>query len=89
MGCISSTISPTAKGGVIYYRTGILDQARTELELSLEQFPSAKAQYYLDRVRQAQLQVGAADIQPPLIRLAAATADIWTRDDPVMVSGVG
>ena len=42
---------PHRELGIIHYQRGDLAAARKELELSLSQYPSAKARYYLDRVR--------------------------------------
>ena len=42
-----------------------LEKAETELKRSLGQFPSAKARFYLDRVRKALLEEEPERISPP------------------------
>lgn len=78
---------PHRELGIIHYLTNDLDTAGKELELSLEQFPSAKARFYLDRVRKAIIEKqGAAS--PPSLTLDFKTNEIWTRQDPVFISGI-
>ena len=79
---------PHREIGIVYFRVGNLEDAKFELELSLAQFPSAKAYYYLDQVRKAMIKKEAAVIGPPKITLNYPAEEIWTRADPVVVSGV-
>jgi hypothetical protein len=78
---------PHRESGVIYYFMGNLDVSKKELELSLSQFPTAKAQFYLDRVRKAILEKTVTKAGPPSLKLNPDAENIWTRDDPVMLSG--
>ena len=41
---------PHRELGIVYYQIGNLEKAREELQLSLSQFPTSKARYYLDRL---------------------------------------
>jgi hypothetical protein len=79
---------PHRELGVVYYQTGSLQAAKTELELSLSQFPSAKAHFYLDRVRKALLEQEGKAAIPPRVTLLMDKDEIWTRDDPVVIAGV-
>ena len=79
---------PHRERGVIYYQAGSLQAAKTELELSLSQFPSAKAQFYLDRVRKALLEREGKAATPPRVTLLMDKDEIWTREDPVVIAGV-
>jgi TolB-like protein len=79
---------PHREIGIIYFQIGKLEEAKFELELSLYHFPSAKAQYYLDQVRKAMIKKEAAEISPPKISLNFQSQEIWTREDPIVVSGV-
>jgi tetratricopeptide (TPR) repeat protein len=79
---------PHREIGIVFFQTGDLEKAKVELELSLEQFPSAKAYFYLDQVRKAMIKKEAREIKPPRITLNFQSAEIWTREDPVVVSGV-
>ncbi len=79
---------PHRELGVVYYEAGSLEGARRELELSLSQFPSAKARFYLDRVRKALIEREAKEVTPPRITLSFETDEVWTREDPVVISGV-
>ena len=79
---------PHRELGIIHYQRGDLAAAREELELSLSQYPSAKARFYLDRVRKALLEQEAKEVPPPRLTLSFTADEIWTRKDPVVVSGV-
>ena len=79
---------PHRELGIVRYRMGDLDAAMEELELSGSQYPSAKARYYLDRVRKALIERRGRKGRPPLLTLLFEGDEVWTRDDPVMVSGV-
>ncbi|MCK4389830.1 MAG: hypothetical protein KAV83_06300 [Desulfobacterales bacterium] len=79
---------PHRELGIVYYEAGSLEGARRELELSLSQFPSAKARFYLDRVRKALIEREAKEVTPPRITLSFETDEVWTREDPVVISGV-
>jgi TolB-like protein len=78
---------PHRELGVVYYRMGDLKAAKAELELSLSQYPSSKARFYLDRVRKALIEQQAREVAPPKLYLDEKAEEIWTRDDPVLVSG--
>lgn len=78
---------PHREMGVIHYLTGDLEKARGELKQSLAQHPSAKAQFYLDRVRRAALQRSVRNPRPPVLTLDLGDGPIWTRDDPIRLTG--
>ncbi len=78
---------PHREMGVIHYLTGDLAPARQELKRSLAQHPTAKAQFYLDRVRRAALKRSVRDPRPPVLTLDPGDGPIWTRDDPVRLTG--
>jgi TolB-like protein len=73
--------------GIVHWHTRELDSARAELERSIRQTPSAKAHYYLDRVRQALIRRDGADPAPPRVELDLPEGVFWTREDPVTLSG--
>ena len=79
---------PHRELGIVYYEMGNLEAAREELELSLRYYPSTKARYYLDRVRKRLIDQKGKDVAPPGLWLDYKTGEIWTRDDPVILSGV-
>jgi tetratricopeptide (TPR) repeat protein/TolB-like protein len=78
---------PHRELGIVYYQISDLEKAKTELEKSLRQFPSAKARFYLDRVRKALLEQEAEELPPPALTIDI-TDEVWTRQDPVVISGV-
>lgn len=80
---------PHRELGIIYYETRDLQAAKKELELSLSHFPSAKARFYLDRVRKDLLieQTSKEETTPEIV-LNIDTDEIWTREDPVVLAGV-
>jgi TolB-like protein len=79
---------PHRELGLIYYQLGDLINAEKELELSLSQFVSAKAGFYLDKVRSALIEMEGKEIAPPNMTLDTSGDEIWTRKDPVIVSGI-
>jgi len=78
---------PHRELGIVYYETGNMVRAKDELESSLKSFPSAKAYFYLDRVRKALIEQSKVQIFPPTLTLGFKTRNIWTREDPVIISG--
>ena len=79
---------PHRELGVVYYQLGNLGLAQEELDLSLRQNPSAKARFYRDRVRKALIEQKALKITPPRLTLDFKTQEVWTRRDPVVISGL-
>ena len=79
---------PHRELGIVHYFTGNLDVARQELERSMDQFPSAKARFYLDRVRKKLIEKQQTSIPAPILRLDLEAERIWTRSDPVVISGI-
>jgi TolB-like protein/tetratricopeptide (TPR) repeat protein len=79
---------PHREIGIVHFLMGNLEAAKDELELSLSQFPSAKARFYLDRVRKALIEREAKEVTPPRLTLSFQTDEVWTREDPVILSGV-
>lgn len=78
---------PHREIGILHYETGDFEMAEKELKLSISQFPSAKARYYLDRVRKELISKHAAKPVPPKLSLDISSSEIWLRDDPIIVSG--
>lgn len=78
---------PHRELGIIHYEIGNLEMAKKELEISLSYFPSAKAHFYLDRVRKALIEREAREVSPPRLALRFKTREIWTREDTLTVSG--
>lgn len=78
---------PHREMGVIYYETRNFEAAKTELELSVEQYPSAKALYYLDRVRKALIGNAGAHWPPPLLTLQTPGSEMWTNQPKIVISG--
>jgi TolB-like protein len=79
---------PHRELGVIYYQQGNLSASQAELELSLSQYPSAKARFYLDRVRKRLLEQEGLEVTAPRLTFDFEAQEVWTREDPVVVSGV-
>ncbi|PXF60275.1 MAG: hypothetical protein C4B58_00070 [Deltaproteobacteria bacterium] len=78
---------PHRELGVVYYELRDLEEARRELERSLSQLPSAKAGFYLDRVRKALLEQEAKEMPPPRLLISLKGDEVRTRQDPVIISG--
>jgi TolB-like protein len=79
---------PHRELGIVYYHLGNFGLAKEELNLSLRQYPSAKARFYLDRVRKSLIEQKALKITPPRLTLDFKTQEVWTRKDPVVISGL-
>ena len=79
---------PHRELGIVYYQIRDMEKAKKELELSLSQFPSAKARFYLDRVRKALLEEETGKFSPPKLIINIKNDPFWTRQDPVVISGV-
>ncbi len=79
---------PHRELGIVYFETGNFEQAREELLMSIETFPSAKAYFYLDRVRKSLIEQTKADVPDPILVLDIKEKEIWTNKDPVLISGV-
>jgi len=79
---------PHRELGIVYYETGDFEAAKRELEISLSHFPSAKAYFYLDRVRKALIEGLRIEVPPPKLGLTLTADEMWTKEDPVVVAGV-
>ncbi len=84
---------PHREKGLIHYLEGDYNTAKSELELSVKQYPSAKALFYLDKVRKAIMEQEKQIVSAPslVVEFPSGKPDtlnqLWTRDDPVAVSG--
>ena len=78
---------PRRELGIVYYQTGNLEAAKKELTLSLSQYPTAKTRFYLDRVRKGLMEKKGGQIVPPRLTVDFPKDDVWTREDPVLISG--
>ena len=82
---------PHRELGVIYWETDRLPEALNQLETSVAQTPTAKALYYLDRVREKMIhrQMAREPIPtpPPAIAIKLTGERFRTRDDPVIIEG--
>lgn len=78
---------PHREKGVVLYHLGQMDKAEEELDLSISQYPSAKARYFLDLVRKARITASGQGLEPPVVVLDDDRKIIWTRSDPVRISG--
>jgi len=79
---------PHRETGIICYQKGQYKSAQKELELSIKQCPTAKAFFYLDCVRKALIGQRSQVTNPPTIEFETKTDTIWTRENPVIISGI-
>ncbi|MFC1857794.1 CsgG/HfaB family protein [Thermodesulfobacteriota bacterium] len=79
---------PHRELGIVHYQMRNLDEAGKELEVSIDQFPTSKARFYLDRVRKDLIESLNMRKEPPKLTLNLEEDEFWTRDDPVVISGV-
>lgn len=78
---------PHREKGLIYYLSGDYDAARKEFEISINLEPTAKAQFYLDKIRKIILEHEKPAISIPQLLVNLPSDEMWTRDDPVIISG--
>ncbi len=78
---------PHRELGVLHWLAGELKDARRELERSIEDYPSAKARYYLDRVREALIRQQGGPVAPPDLTLDIPAPGFRTREQPVRIRG--
>lgn len=79
---------PHRELGIAYYEMRNLEDAWKELELSLAYYPTAKAGFYLDRVRKAFIEQQTNVISAPNILFDHRAEEIRTREDPVILGGL-
>jgi hypothetical protein len=78
---------PHRELGIVHYERGDLEAARNFLLRSIDHDPSAKAYYYLDRVRSTLIRQSGASAAPPRIHLDIPQDEMWTREEPVTIEG--
>ncbi len=78
---------PNREMGLAYYLAGDYEKAKKNLDLSNEQQPSAKARYYLDKIRKQLFEQQGLSVSVPEIKADLPGDVLWTRDDPIMISG--
>ena len=78
---------PRRELGIVHYQTGDLEAAKEELSRSLRQYPTAKARFYLDRVRKGLMEKKGGQLAAPRLTIGFPEGDVWTREDPVLISG--
>lgn len=81
---------PHREKGLIYYLMGDDEAAQRELEISIEYEKSAKALFYLDKIRKRIMAQKNMVISAPRIFLnhSSDKDEFQTRENPVIISGV-
>ncbi|MGA1864245.1 MAG: hypothetical protein ACMUHX_04210 [bacterium] len=78
---------PHRELGIIYYQQNRFRDAIAELEISLSQFESAKAKYFLNQARRGLLEETGQDLKPPKVYIAFPKSGYLTRFSSLTVSG--
>ena len=78
---------PSRELGILYFETGHYEEAQEVLERSIDNYPSAKALFYLDQVRRAIINKTGQFVPPPHLELSFTAKEVWTREDPVIIQG--
>jgi hypothetical protein len=78
---------PHRELGIIYYQQNRFKEATKELEISLSQFESAKAKYFLNQARRDFLKKTGHDRHSPKVYVAFPKSGYLTRFSSVTVSG--
>jgi len=84
---------PHREKGLIYFNKADYEAAEKELELSVRQYPSEKAYFYLDKVRVRLMEQKQSAVSVPRLSVNVGSGvkypePLWTRDDPVLISGI-
>lgn len=78
---------PHRELGIAYYRLGRYQEALHELTTSIDQTASAKAKFYLNKVRRSLLQQTGRDTTPPRLVLTEPVDGLLTNRFSVTVAG--
>ncbi len=78
---------PSRELGIIYYRTKRFNEARQELERSLQSAESAKARYFLNKTRASLLQQTGTDSLPPFITIDSPQDGTVTNAPSITLKG--
>lgn len=78
---------PHRELGVVLYHQTQYEEAVRELEASLSQQPSAKAEFYLDKTRKALIEQRGMDDRPPEITFSVPGEDLLTNQSAIRVAG--
>ncbi|MCP4106296.1 MAG: hypothetical protein GY749_12275 [Desulfobacteraceae bacterium] len=84
---------PHREKGLIHFIEQDYENAVKELELSLKHEPSAKALYYLDKVRKDIMEQEKQPVSIPFLvaesfsGIPDESGEIWTKENPVTISG--
>ena len=80
---------PHREAGIIYYLTGRLAEAKKELLISLSQYPTAKASFYLQKtLKQILLNQNLSPSQPGLQIEFPIHSDYQTNQSTLLISGI-
>ncbi|MBN2468624.1 MAG: hypothetical protein JXD19_10785 [Deltaproteobacteria bacterium] len=79
---------PHRELGVAYYHTMEYRKALDELQYSLSTVETAKAKFYLNKVRHAIIEESSIDNQPPVIAITTPSAGTITNRFSLSVSGI-
>lgn len=78
---------PNRELGVALYAQGKYDAAIKVLVKALDQFPNAKAEFYLRKARRARFEASGQTVQPPQITVTTPAANTAIAQPQVQVSG--
>lgn len=78
---------PHRELGLIYYQLGRYVEARGELEASLRSVDTAKAKFYLNKVRREELKQSGRELPVPRVHIDAPVDGLWTNQLAITVTG--
>ena len=78
---------PNREMGLAYYLGGNFEEAKKYFDLSNSQQPSAKANYYLERILKQSLKKQGLSISSPELKVDLPKGIFWTKDTPITISG--
>jgi len=84
---------PHREKGIVHYYLNEYEKAEIELLLSIKHASSAKAHFYLDKVRRERMVLEKQQTTKPVIQVSVSdniisnSGEIWTAEDSVPISG--
>ena len=79
---------PHRELGIVYYHQGRIHDALNELSTSLASVKTAKAELYIDRVRNALIEIDKLDKRPPEVTIESPSQNYLTNAFSIKVRGI-
>ena len=78
---------PHREMGICYFNLNRFEDAERELQISMEQTPSARAKYFLNQTRRASLLASGRDVASPSVHVISHGKELLTNQTPFHIKG--